>query len=146
MKKLISVLLFTVLPLSAHAKSAMVDIDVHISTLGSGIGIALPVTETLAARVSMNKYNYTFENTSDQIKYDSTLKLESIAALADWHVFNGVTHLTAGVIYNNNNFNMNAIPTSGTFTINGTSYNTSQISSLNAAVTFNQFAPYLGFG
>jgi hypothetical protein len=149
MKKIILLgALCIAMSVSAQAKSsdAIVDIDVHASTLGYGAGIAIPLSENFAARLSLSKANFTFNTTSDQIKYDATLKLESIAALADWHPFSGVTHLTAGVIFNNNGFDMNATPTGGSFTINGVTYNTSQISSLNAGIAFNKVAPYLGFG
>ena len=140
--------LFLAIPFSVQAaeSNSKVDIDVHASTLGFGAGFAIPITENLSGRLSLSKYNYTYQTTSDSIKYDSTLKLESIAALADWHLFSGVTHLTAGMIYNNNGFSMNAVPTGGTFTINGVPYNTTQISSLNVDITFNKFVPYLGFG
>lgn len=140
--------LWVAMPLSAQAESssASVDIDAHASTLGFGVGFAVPVTENISGRLSLSKYNYTFQNTSDQIKYDSTLKLESVAAVADWHLFSGITHLTAGLIYNNNNFDMSGTPTGGNYTINGKTYTTSQVGSLNAAVTFNKLAPYLGFG
>jgi hypothetical protein len=136
------------IPLSAQAESssAHADIDVHASTLGFGVGFAVPVTENVSGRLSLSKYNYSFQNTSDQIKYDSTLKLESVAALADWHVFSGYTHLTAGLIYNNNGFDMNGTPVGGNYTINGNTYNASQVGTLNANVTFNKIAPYLGLG
>lgn len=140
------------LPLSAHAGSsdAVVDVDIHASTLGFGAGFAIPVTENLSGRLSLNKFNYSYQTTSDNNNYDSTLKLESIAALADWHPFSGITHLTAGVIINNNEFNMTATPTNGCFTINNTNYCTTagptQITSLKANIAFNKLAPYLGFG
>ena len=136
------------IPLSAQAdsSSAHVDIDVHASTLGFGVGFAIPVTENVSGRLSLSKYNYSFQNTSDQIKYDSTLKLESVAALADWHVFSGYTHLTAGLIYNNNGFDMNGTPVGGSYTINGQQYSAAQVGTLNANVTFNKIAPYLGLG
>lgn len=136
------------IPLGAHAESssAHVDIDVHASTLGFGVGFAVPVTENVSGRLSLNKYNYAFQITSDQIKYDSTLKLESVAALADWHLFSGITHLTAGLIYNNNGFDMNATPVGGFYTIDGQQYSAAQVGTLNANVTFNKVAPYLGFG
>lgn len=141
-------ILLIAMPLSANAKSsrAIVDIDVHASTLGFGAGVAMPITENFSARLSLSKFNYTFKSTSDQIDYDSTFKLDSVAALADWHLFGGITHLTAGLIFNNNGFSMSAIPTSGSFTINGTAYNTTQISSLNADISYNKIAPYLGIG
>jgi hypothetical protein len=136
------------MPLSAHAESsgAKADIDLHASTIGAGVGIAIPLSENVAGRLSLSKLNYNFQTTQDQLNYDATFKLGSVAALADWHVFGGFTHLTAGIIFNNNDFTMTAVPVGSTFTINGTVYNTSQISSLNATVTFNKVAPYLGFG
>jgi hypothetical protein len=149
MKKLILICaLCVVLPFSAQANSsAKVDIDVHASTLGFGVGFAFPVTENLAGRLSLSKFNYAFQTTSDNTNYDSTLKLENVAALADWHLFSGITHLTAGLIYNNNGFDMNATPASGGgFTINGNNYPAGAIDSLKANITFNKIAPYLGFG
>lgn len=150
MKKILSIAaLFIALPFATHASAAntIVDIDLHTSTLGSGVGFAIPVTETLAGRVSLNKFKYSFESDSDGTKFNSTLNLESLAALADWHLFNGITHLTAGIIYNNNSFSMNAIPnTNGSFTINNQNYAAGTITSLNAEITFNKVAPYLGFG
>lgn len=136
------------MPLSAQAESAKAHaaIDVHASSLGFGVGFAIPVTENVSGRLSLSKYNYSFQTTSDQIKFDSTWKLESAAALADWHLFSGLTHLTAGLIYNNNSFDMNATPTGGSYTINGQTYTTSEVGTLNANITFNKISPYLGFG
>lgn len=145
MKKLILLgALLVVMPFSAVASDAVVDIDIHASTLGFGAGFAIPITENLSGRLSLNKYNYAYQTTSDNIKYDSTLKLESIAALADWHPFSGITHLTAGMVYNNNSFSMVGIPSAGSvYNINGSPYT---LTSLSAEITFNKFVPYLGFG
>ena len=146
MKKFILIGSLIALPLTALAESsdATVDISVHASTLGFGAGFSIPVTENLSGRISLSKYNYTSQGTFDNIKYDATLKLENIAALADWHLFSGVTHLTAGMIYNNNGFSMVGIPVSdNTYTINGRTY---VLTSLNAEISFKKYVPYLGFG
>lgn len=143
-KFILSGIICAALPFSAMASDAMVDIDLHASTLGLGAGFAVPISENTAARLSLNKFTYAFNTTSDNINYDARLKLESIAALLDWHIFSGATHLTAGVIYNNNGFEMAGIPVSGSqFNINGSPYN---LTSLNASITFNKVVPYLGFG
>lgn len=134
-------------PIAALADSgASVDIDLHASTIGHGIGFAIPLSENVAGRVSLSKLNYSFTTTQDQLNYDASFKLGSVAALADWHVFGGFTHLTAGIIFNNNDFTMQATPVGSSFTIDGATYNTTQVSSLNATVTFNKVAPYIGFG
>ena len=141
MKKLILIgALCVAFPLGAQAGSSRVSVDVHASTLGAGIGLAIPVTENLSARLSLSKFDYAFQNItnaskSDEVKHDYDVKLLNLAALADWHVFNGITHLTGGVIYNNNQFDVVSTPTAlgGTGTVLTT-------------VTFNKIAPYLGFG
>lgn len=140
--------LYVAIPLSAQAESssARADIGVHASTLGLGASFAMPVTENISGRLSLSKYDYKYQTIDDQVKYDATLKLESVAALADWHLFSGVTHLTAGLIYNNNGINMTATPNGGSYTINGVSYTAAQVGTLNAAINFNKVAPYLGFG
>ena len=136
------------LPLSAQAEStgATVDIDVHASTLGLGAGFAIPISENTAARLNLNKYTYTNQTTSDNVKYDASVKLESIGLLADWHLFSGVTHLTGGIIYNNNEISMTATPSGANYIFNGQSYNPSLVGTATATVTFNKVAPYLGIG
>ena len=148
MKKII--LLFTLgffLPLSAQAQStgATVDIDVHASTLGVGAGFSVPYTENISARLNLNKYSYTYQTTSDNVKYDASLKLESIGLLADWHLFSGVTHLTGGVIFNNNEIGMTATPV-GIYIFNGMNYTPLEVGTATATVTFDKVAPYLGIG
>ena len=136
MKKLILIgALCVAFPLGAQAGSSRVSVDVHASTLGAGIGLAMPVTENLSARLSLSRFNYASQITTSTAKHDYDVKLLNLAALADWHVFNGITHLTGGVIYNNNQFDVVSTPTAlgGTGTVLTT-------------VTFNKIAPYLGFG
>jgi hypothetical protein len=149
LKKLILFFTLGILsPLSAQAEStgAIVDIDVHASTLGLGAGFAYPISENTAARLNLNKYTYTNQTTSDNVKYDASVKLESIGLLADWHLFSGVTHLTGGVIYNNNEISMTATPVGSTYTFNGVAYTSSTVGTATATVTFDKVAPYLGFG
>lgn len=131
------------LPVSAFANPATIDIDVHVSTLGYGAAISKSFSDNVSARLSFNQYNRSYtKSTSDansSVDYAGDLKLGSVAALADWHMFSGYTHLTAGLIYNNNEFTMNSV---GTYTLNGVSHT----GALNASVTFNKVAPYLGIG
>jgi hypothetical protein len=149
MKKLILVvILFFAIPFGVQAAAidTKADIDLHVSTLGLGIGVAVPFSETLSGRLSLNKYTYSYQSTSSGTQFDGNLKLESMAALADWHLFNGVTHLTAGLIYNNNSIDMTATAVGGNITVNNQTYTSSQVGSLTTEITFNKMAPYLGFG
>ena len=146
MKKYLLAVLAGVLPAPAFAAdNAVVDVGVHLSTLGYGLSVAIPVTGSIAGRLGFNQFNKSYQTTSDSVKYDGDLKLSSFEALVDWHPFNGVTHLTAGLMQNGNKFLMAALPT-GSYTINGTTYTAAQVGSMSAAVEFSKVVPYLGFG
>jgi hypothetical protein len=146
MKKsvLLSVMLalpFAGLAVSAQAGNAVADVDVHVSTLGVGLGVAFPVSNSVDARIGFNQFSKSFSTTTTNttaagttnINYIGNLKLSTIDLLADWHPFNGMTHLTAGLMYNNNKFEATGVDqTTG--------------ASVNATVNFNKMAPYLGFG
>lgn len=123
-------------------------VDVHVSTLGYGADLAFQVTDTVVARVGLNKFKKNFNTTSSGLDYSGDLKLSSFGLLADWHLFDGVTHLTAGLMGNNNKFSMTATAASNTnYTINGATYNSGPTGgTLTTAVDFNKTAPYLGFG
>lgn len=135
------------MPIPAFAAGdAFVDVDAHLSTLGTGLSASFPLTDTIGGRVGFNKFSKTFDKTSGQVNYTGDLKLSSFEALADWHIFNGITHLTVGVMNNGNKFSLTAVPSGGNIIINGTSYSTALVGTMTAAVDFNKVAPYLGFG
>lgn len=129
---------------SAQAGGATADVDLHVSTLGGGLAVAVPVGNTVDARLGFNTFHRNFTktttNANGSVTNDASLKLSTVELLADWHPFNGITHLTGGVMLNNNKVDMNAV---GSFMINGTTYTNTP---MNAAITFNKIAPYLGFG
>jgi hypothetical protein len=128
----------------SHPGTAFADVDVHVSTLGAGLGVAFPLNECVAFRVGFNRYNKSFDTSTGSanslVNYNGHLKLSSGEFLLDWHPFEGIAHLTAGVMYNDNKFELNSV---GPFTVGGIQYNTG---TLNASVAFNKAAPYLGFG
>jgi hypothetical protein len=121
-------------------------IDVHVSTLGYGGDLAFQVTDSVVARVGLNKFKKSLNTTSSNLNYTGDLKLSSFGLLADWHLFSGVTHLTAGLMGNGNKLELAATATGGNYTINGNTYSAAQVGTLTTTVEFNKTAPYLGFG
>lgn len=123
-------------------------VNVHVSTLGYGGDVAFQMTDTVDVRVGLNQFKKTIDKTSGSLNYTGDLKLSSFGLLADWHLFNGVTHLTAGLMGNGNKLSMTATAAANTnYTINGTTYNSGPTGgTLTTAVDFNKTAPYLGFG
>jgi hypothetical protein len=144
MKK--SILFVAVMVAISVPAVAATGVDVHVSTLGYGADLTFPMTDTVDARIGLNKFNKSITTTSSDLNYAGDLKLSSFSLLADWHLFDGVTHLTAGLMGNGNKLNMTAVATGGSYTINGVSYTTAQVGTLTTTVEFSKTVPYLGFG
>ncbi len=140
-------LFLPVVTTSAHARDAFADIDVHLSTLGWGLGLAVPVSESVDARVGFNRFNWgynlstamTSATANANVNYAGNIKLSSYDLVADWYPSQGMTHLTAGFLYNDNKLELSA---TGQYTLNGNTYS----QPLTSIVTFHKYAPYLGFG
>lgn len=126
-----------VLAAPAHAGDAVAGVDVHVSTLGGGLGLTVPMGESIDARVGFNQFSHSYNTTTTSatgtISYAGSLNLSTVQLLADWHPFDGVTHLTAGLMINNNKFEATGIDQATGAVV-------------NAVVDFNKTAPYLGFG
>lgn len=144
MKK--QILMVAVMAAISAPAFAGTDVEIHVGTLGYGLGMGFQATDTVVARVGFNQYDKNFSTTSGSLNYDGKLKLSSFDALLDWHLFGGSTHLTAGIMSNGNKFTMTATPSAGSYTINGQTFTAAQVGTLNGEVTFNKTAPYLGFG
>ncbi len=122
-------------------------VDVHVSTLGYGVEVGFQApNSSVAMRVGVNQFKKSINESSSGLNYTGDLKLSSFGFLADWHVFNGATHLTAGLMINGNKLDLAATATGGSYTINGNTYSAAQVGTLTTTVEFNKTAPYLGFG
>jgi len=140
---LLPCLLATLLPTSAFASDF--GLDAHASTLGLGAELNYSINSYFTARVDLNRYNYSYTGTKQQINYDFDLHLKSYSAMLDWHPFAGTFRVSAGYFSNKNDIGAVATP-QGSYTINGTSYTAAQVGVLSGDITFNPTVPYLGIG
>jgi len=116
-------------------------------TLGVGVELVFPLASNVTARIGANAFNYDHGISESGIDYDARLRLRSVSALADWYPAEGVFRLSAGLIANDNKFDLTGKPSAGsTFTINNTTYSAAQVGSVTGDVTFNKAAPYIGIG
>jgi len=123
------------------------DVGLRAGTLGAGVDISTPINEKLTVRFNINSFNYSRTEEIDGINYDGDLKLLTAGALLDYFPFESTFRLSAGAYYNNNKFTGTAKPLGPiTININGRDYTEADVGRLDTKITFNKFAPYLGFG
>jgi hypothetical protein len=133
--------------LSASAQ-AQVGLTADLGTTGLGAHIVVPLASKLNGRFGANYLRHSFTKNSDGIDYDLKGKLRSVDALLDWYLSPGTSfHLTGGLVYNGTAFDATASASKyGSFTINGTRYQASDVGALKGRVDFRKAAPYLGIG
>src|SRR5713226_6382800 len=137
-----------VLPLLALPGVAPADtsLGIRAGTLGGGVELSYALSQRAAVRLNADGYNRTQSKTHDNIDYDMKLKLQTASLLGDWFPFANNFRISAGAMLNRNKLTLKGKPTGGTYTINGVTYNASDVGSFDAQVDFNKAAPYCGFG
>jgi len=130
------------LPIASHAAG----IGLRAGTTGLGGDIGWEVAPTLSARIGYSALSFKKNIDSNDVHYDGKVKLSNLSGLLDWGVL-GPMRLTGGVILNDNRYDVNGQPSNGTFTLNGNTYQASQVGSVNGTVKSGRaVAPYLGIG
>jgi hypothetical protein len=131
----------------ASAGTPDLALAVRAGTPGLGLDLDLGLSSSFGLRVGFDGFNINHSLSTSDVDYSGQLKLRTLTGLLDWYVFAGGFHLTAGVAGNGTKLDVVGQPSQGSYTINGTSYSSSQLGSLEGELKFgNSAAPYLGFG
>jgi hypothetical protein len=134
-------------PAEAAGSAPDLAVAVRAGTLGAGLEFDLGLSSALGLRVGYSGFNISHSLTTTDVDYSGRLELRTLTALLDWYVFRGGFHLTAGLARNGTRLDVVGRPRQGSFTLDGTSYPTSQLGSLTGSVRLgNSTAPYLGIG
>src|SRR5690348_15322084 len=136
-----------VAPAVSRAATPDFALAVRGGTLGAGLDLDLGLSPSFGMRVGFGGFNVNHNVDTSDVNYDGRLKLRTVTGLLDWYVFQGAFHLTAGVAGNDTKLDVVGQPNQSTYTINGTTYSSSQIGSLTGELKFgNSVSPYVGFG
>lgn len=131
---------------AATPAGAQVGLAVRASTLGMGGEISVRPGRHLGLRLGGNYLTVTRNATIEGIEYDLSPRLQSGTAIADLHPFGGSFHLSAGVVWNSNEGDVEARLT-GPITIGSQTYQPAEIGSLTGLVRYeSRYAPYAGLG
>ena len=143
--KLIKIITFAMSIVAAGSAGAA-GVGVRAGTTGVGGDIGWGIAPTLSARVGYSGLKFDTEVSTTDVNYNSRVKLSNPSGLLDWSPL-GPFRITAGIVGANNKLNVTGVPTNGTFTINGATYQASDVGNLSGTVKpANRVAPYLGFG
>ena len=124
---------------AAANNGGTVHVGIQAGLLGAGLAAGIDVSEKLALRGQLNRFDFSYDRAEAGNNYTGDLALSSMALLADWHP-QGSFRLTVGAVLNNNELIVNAVSSGlqlGTGRYDG---------DLQARMTFERLAPYLGLG
>ncbi|MGB9109957.1 MAG: hypothetical protein WCC39_14840 [Telluria sp.] len=132
----------------AGAAQAQVGITADIGTTGAGFHVVVPMETYLNGRFGANYFTHDFDKTSNGVDYAIKGKLQTYDVLFDWYLRDGSPfHLTAGVVYNGNRFDVNArTGQGGNITLNGHTYSSADVGVVDGSIDYRKAAPYLGIG
>lgn len=117
-------------------------ITAKVGTLGVGGDLTMPLGGGLNLRGGYNWFSYDDTVSLNEADVDGKLDMNTIPLLLDWHCFGGGFRLSGGMVMNNNEIKLSTSP--GTvLELEGQNF---RVNSLDGSVTFDDYAPYAGFG
>ncbi len=148
--KRMSVILLTIVFALFVAVPAMAQdyaVSAKVGTMGANLEAIRSFSSSFNVRLGVADLSYNANNvaSNDQLTMNGDLKLLSLTALADWFPFQGSFRLSGGLIVNLNKISMTMIPVK-TYNSGNIIYTPDILGQINADVTFNKAAPYLGIG
>jgi hypothetical protein len=131
---------------SAWVSAQPVALQVGTTGLGAEVGFGLSDYFGTRASYGVGSFAYTITETESGLRYDARAKPSVGLLILDLHPFRGVFRLSAGLSYNGTRIEGTGDTSSGTIILNGVTYNTSDLGTVEGEVHFQKFAPYVGFG
>jgi hypothetical protein len=134
-------------PVTGGGWSPHLSVDGHIGTPGLGADGNILLFSHLGVRAGFNALGFNLSPTVKGVKLDGNLHLETFPILADLYPWgNGSFHLTGGLVINKNSLSATGQPSSsGTYSFNGNSYDSSQVGVISAKVSWST-SGYAGLG
>ena len=131
----------------SSAANADFGVGIKAGTLGLGVEGRWSPLPWLDVRMGANRYDYDATGTQAGIDYDSTLSLDTYFLTGNFRFPLSPFRVTAGMYSNGNELQMASQDTLGAdFTIGGQTFSAADVGSLQSATSFDDTAPYLGFG
>ena len=120
-------------------------VGAHVSTLGFGPSVAIPLNDYFVVTVSGNYFAFDRDDKYSDVRYNVDVELMSAGGTLDWHAFGGPFFISGGVYWNGNELEFDATP-AGPIEFGGLILTPAQAGRIDGEVEFNEVAPYLGIG
>ena len=140
----------------AESEPAQWAVSAELSSTGIGADVIYGFTPKLQLRSGINAFSVSRDYTAndgndipdDEVDYQGDLDLLTVGSVLDWYPSGKHFRLSAGLFYNGNEFKGNGRCESatGNCEFGDSTFNSALLGTVNAEVTFNRVAPYLGIG
>lgn len=117
-----------------------------VGSAGAGVDFIVPVNDKFKVRLGYSGYNFSGSDTRQSVNYDYSAKIGGWNLLGDWHPTGGGFRLSGGLYSPNYDLSGNAKMAGGTVTVNGVTYNSTDLGSLSMSAKWNKVSPYIGIG
>lgn len=145
--KLLSVsALSAVSAMTSSSSYAGTAIGVGGSTLGYQVALSQSISENVNLKLAHNAASRSFDGETDGVNYDYDFDFKSTSLLIDWHVFGGGFRLTTGALINHNEIFAQSDIDGLTLEVGDTIFTSAEVGRLEGDISFDSYAPYLGFG
>lgn len=128
-------------------------VGIDIGTMGMGLDYLHALWPGWHLRLGFDVLTLNDNQDSSGTIYNGNLNLSTIHTLIDWYPEGTGLRLTGGLVLNNNSISLSAAPDNSNgngsytdYTLNGNTYSSNQIGSMNAHVSFQKLVPYFGIG
>jgi hypothetical protein len=122
-------------------------IGIRAGSMGIGVDVDFTLAKKLTGRVGYNyfKRDTTLDDTG--VHYNTSIKINSLSGLLDWHVADNGFRLTAGLVSAGPKVAAVGTPSGGSYAIGNGTYSASQIGSVGGELKIGKsVAPYFGVG
>ena len=145
MKKTLLAFALLTLGITSPVNAADFGLGLRAGTYGIGAEFGVGFTPRFGLRAGGSALSLSGDYDQDDINYDGTLKLGGYGIWADFFPMKGTFRLTAGLLSNRNEIELEAVPTAPIDIGDGT-YDPSEVGALEGDVDFDSTVPYFGVG
>lgn len=131
------------------------EFNVSAGTNGLGLELSTRFSDQLRLRGGYHFYDLSIDTdaennngtSGDELKYSSDLELSNFGAILDWYPWGGVFRVSAGAVYNDNNFKVEAsCENPSGCEVGSSQFSRTEIGTITTRIDVQEFGPYLGIG